>query len=46
MVATSSYCKRCSKDRRQKAATHLELRPITPEEVLGEYRLPRVLRFS
>lgn len=44
VVASRSYCKRCSSERRAKAAAHFGLKPISPDEVTGAYRLPRALR--
>ena len=44
VVASHSYCKRCASKRRAKAAAYFGLRPISPDEITGEYRLPRALR--
>jgi hypothetical protein len=46
VLATHSYCNRCSADRRAKAGAHFGLKPFTPADVVGAYRLPRRLRGS
>ena len=44
VTATSGYCKRCAKDRQATATAALALRPLTPADIVGPYRVPRYMR--
>lgn len=42
--AEASYCKRCTKERREEAAFHFGLQPISHADLKGDFLLPRRLR--
>lgn len=44
VIASSSYCKHCSQDRRSAAASHFKFKRITAADLVNGYLVPRRFR--